>query len=262
MRCRMAWRAVIPISSFLHHPSTGVLNRAGARMPRLFCRGAAMPMMRFAIALGLFWVVSVSPAYAEDAAGCTVTDVNMVTPDQGTVTIGCSGLNEAFGRQFAEILTRILKNRLDPQMVIVKLDEVDRVPEEGVARTVDDNQRQVIIQSLFGKPAGQIAITAHPVVADSAEFATSIATPLLQVGWQIEGQQIRRAAPKSLEPVPGLAIVVRDKGAAPPQALQLKAALSAAHITAALVADPSLAPDATLLWVGRRPAFTSTEPAK
>src|SRR5713101_539853 len=235
MRCRMAWRAVIPISSFLHHPSTGILNRAGARMPRLFCRGAAMSMMRSAIAVSLFWVVSAGPAYAEDAAaGCTVTDVNMVTPDQGTVAIGCSGLSEAFGRQFADILTRILKNRLDPQMVIVKLDEVDRVPEEGVARTVDDN----------------------------AEFATSIATPLLQVGWQIEGQQIRRAAPKSLEPVPGLAIVVRDKGAAPPQALQLKAALNAAHITAPLVADPSLAPDATLLWVGRRPAFTSTEPAK
>jgi len=232
-------------------------------MPRLFCDGAVMLMMRFVIALGLFWVVSASPARAEDAAaGCTVTDVNMVTPDQGTVAIGCSGLSEAFGRQFADILTRILKNRLDPQMVIAKLDEVDRVPEEGVARTVDDNQRQLIIQSLFGKPAGQIAITAHPVVVDSAEFATAIGTPLLQVGWQIEGQQIRRAAPKSLEPVPGLAIVVRDKGAAPPQALLLKAALSAAHITAALVADPSVAPEATLLWVGRRPVFTSAEPAK
>jgi len=122
--------------------------------------------------------------------------------------------------------------------------------------------RQQIIKSLFGKPAGQIAITAHPVVTDSAEFATAIAAPLLQVGWQIEGQQIRRAAPKSLEPVPGLAIVVRDKGAAPPQALLLKAALNAAHITAPLVADPSAAPEATLLWVGRRPAFTSAEPAK
>ncbi len=203
-------------------------------MPRLFCRGAVMLTMRSAVVLGLFWVVSASPAYAEDA-GCTVTDVNMATPDQGTVAISCSGLSEAFGRQFAEILTRILKNRLDPQMVIAKLDEVDRVPEEGAA---------------------------HPVVADSAEFATAIAAPLLQVGWQIEGQQIRRAAPKSLEPVPGLAIVVRDKGAAPPQALLLKAALSAAHITAPLVADPSTAPEATLLWVGRRPAFTSAEPAK
>jgi hypothetical protein len=233
-------------------------------MPRLFWCGATMSMMRSAIALGLFWVVSASPAWAQGAApaGCSVAEVNMLTPDQGVVTISCSGLNEAFGRQFAEILTRILKDRLDPQLVMAKLDDVDRVPEEGVARTVDDNQRQVIIQSLFGKPAGQIAITAHPSVADSAEFAAAIATSLLQVGWQIDGQQIRRAAPKSLEAVPGLAIVVRDKSAAPQHALQLRAALTAAHITAPLVADPSLAPEATLVWIGRRPAFTSTDPAK
>lgn len=222
-----------------------------------------MLMMRSAIALGLFWVVSVSPARAEDAAaGCTVTGANMVTPDQGDVTIGCTGLSEAFGKQFADILTRILKDRLDPQAILAKLDEVDRVPEAGVARTVDDNQRQLIIQSLHGKPPGLIAITAHPIVEDSAEFAKAIATSLLQVGWRIEGQQIRRAAPQALEPVPGLAVVVRDKGAAPQQALQLKAALSAAHIAATLVADPSLASEATLLWVGRRPAFASSEPAK
>jgi len=234
-------------------------------MPRLFCHGAAMLVMRSAIALGLFCVVSASPARADDAplpVGCTVTAVNMVSPDQGAVTIDCSGLSEAFGRQFADILTRILKDRLDPQVVMTKLDEVDRVPEEGVARTVSDDQRQLIIQSLHGKPPGQIAITAHPIVEDSAEFAKAIATPLLQVGWRIEGQQIRRAAPQSLEPVPGLAIVVHDKGTPPQQALQLKAALSAAHIAATLATDPTLAPDATLLWVGRRPNFTSNEPAK
>jgi hypothetical protein len=185
-----------------------------------------------------------------------------VSPDQGEVTIGCSGLSEAFGKQFADILTRILQNRLDPQMVLAKLDEVDRVPLEGVARIVDDNQRQLIIQNLHGKPAGQIAITAHPLVEDSAEFAKAIATSLLQVGWQIEGQQIRRAAPKSLDSVPGIAVVVHDRGAPPPPALQLRAALNAAHITAALVADPALPPEATMLWVGRRPAFGSTGPAK
>src|ERR1700687_1896082 len=194
MRCRMAWRVVIPISSFPHNPPTEILNRAGARMPRLFCHGAAMLMMRSAIALGLFWVVSASPARAEGApaAGCTVTAANTVSPEQGGATIDCAGLSEAFAKPFADILSRILKERLDPQMVMVKLDEVDRVPEEGVARTVDDNQRQLIIQSLFGKPAGQIAITAHPIVEDSAEFAKAIATPLLQVGWRVGGQAIRR----------------------------------------------------------------------
>ena len=232
-------------------------------MPRLFYDGAAMLMMRSLIALGLCWAVSAGTARAQDAlpVGCSVTAVNMVTQDQGTVTIDCSGLSEAFGRDFAAIMTRILKDRLDPQIVMLKLDEVDRVPEEGVARTVDEDQRQKIIQSLFGKPPGQVAIIAHPKVDDSAEFAKAIATSLLQVGWQIEGQQIRRAAPQSLEPVLGLALVVHDKGAVPQQAVLLKAALNAAHITAALVADPALAPDATLVWVGRRPVFMP-EPAK
>jgi hypothetical protein len=255
----MVWRAVILISSFPRNAPTGILNRAGARMPLLFCDGAAMLTMRAAVVLGVFWIVSASPARADDAL-CAVTGVNMVTPDQGTVSIDCSGVSEAFGRQFADLLTRILKDRLDPQTVMAKLDEVDRVPEEGVARTVSDDQRQLIIQSLHGKPPGQIAITAHPVVDDSAEFAKAIATPLLQVGWQIVGQQIRRAAPQSLEAVPGLAVVVHDQAAPPQQALQLRAALRAAHIAAALIADPAVAPDATLLWVGQRPSFTPTEP--
>ncbi len=183
-------------------------------MPRLFYDGAAMLMMRSAIVFGLFWVVSAGTASAQDAlpVGCSVTAVNMVTQDQGTVTIDCSGLSEAFGKDFADILTRILQDRLDPQMVMAKLDEVDQIPDAGGARTVDENQRQLIIQSLFGKPPGQIAITAHPKVDDSAEFAKAIATSLLQAGWQIEGQQIRRAAPPSLDHVPGLAIVVHDKG--------------------------------------------------
>src|SRR5439155_27197288 len=119
MRCRMAWRGVIPISSFQHRPPTKLLNRAGDRMPRLLCHGAAMLMMRSAIALGLFWVLLASPARAADAlGGCTVTAVNTVSPEQGGVTIDCAGLSEAFSRPFADILTRIMKDRLDPQTVM------------------------------------------------------------------------------------------------------------------------------------------------
>ncbi len=216
-------------------------------------------MKRLAIALGLALVATAQAARADDAPppGCAVASA-----DPGAVTIGCAGLTEALGKQLAEVLTRILQNRLDPQMVIAKLDEVDRVAAEGVARTVDENQRYLIIQNLLGKPAAQIAITAHPAVEDGAEFAQALATPLLMVGWQIEGNEIRRVALKSLEPVHGLALVVHDRGAAPPKALQLKAALAAAHITAPLVSDRALMPDAALLWVGRRPEFTQPEAAK
>lgn len=233
-------------------------------MPRLFCHGASVQTLRAVIALSLCVVLPAVTAQAQTGpnAACTVTNANIVSQDLGDVTITCTALSEAFGRQLAEILTRVLQDRLDPQMVLGKLDDIDQVPQEGIARTVSEAQRQLMIQSLSGKPTGQIAITAHPEVADSAEFAKGIATSLLQAGWEIAGQQIRRAAPPSLDPVPGLAVVVRDKNAPPRPALQVKAALNAAHITAPLVADPTLDSGTVLVWVGRRPSFASATPAK
>jgi hypothetical protein len=226
-------------------------------------------MQRFAVSLCLVLAMSASGARADEAPpqpGCAVGSTNILPMQQqdqsnarGDVTINCSLLTEAFGNQLTDILNRILHDRLDPQMVLVKLDEVDRVPEEGVARAIDESQRHLIIESLNGKRPAEIAITAHPVVDDSAEFAKQIATPLLMVGWRIEGNEIRRVAIKSLEPVTGVALVVRDKAAAPQKALELKAALNAAHVSARLVSDAVMAPDATLLWIGRRPVFMAPE---
>jgi hypothetical protein len=81
-------------------------------------------------------------------------------------------------------------------------------------------------------------------------------------GWQIEGHQIRRAAPKTLDPVSGLAVVVRDRDAPPQKAVRLRAALTAAHVNAPLVSDPSLAAEATVLWIGKRPTFMQADAAK
>ena len=78
---------------------------------------------------------------------------------------------------------------------------------------------------------------------------------LFSVGWQIENNQIRRRAPRELDPVAGVAIVVRDRNAPPPRAQRLKAALDAANVGAVLVSDLALSPEAILLWVGRRPEF-------
>src|SRR5262249_55744261 len=132
---------------------------------------------------------------------------------------------------------------------------IDAVPDEGIARSVSDAQRHAIIEALHGKDSGQVAIVAHPIVEDSAEFAKGIATPLTMVGWQIEGNQIRRAAPKALENIAGVGIVVRNLASPPPAALQLKKALAAAGIAAQLVADASAPEGGAMIWVGRRPVF-------
>src|SRR5579862_8352380 len=99
MRFRMVWRADIPISLFPHYPPTAIVNRAGARMPRLSSLGAAMLMTRAAVALCLFLVVPAATAHAQTTAGCTVTNVNIVAQDLGDVTITCTALSEEFGKQ-------------------------------------------------------------------------------------------------------------------------------------------------------------------
>ena len=202
-------------------------------------------------------LLALSPgARAEDPLGCALTSAPLMAQPDGSILIGCTGgVTEPFGDQLALVLTKILQNRMDPQAVLAKLDDIDSVPDEGVARTVNDAQRHAIIEALHGKENGQVAIVAHPLVEDSAEFAKGIATPLTMVGWQIEGNQIRRAAPKALENITGVAIIVRNIAAAPPKALQLKKALAAGSIGAQLVADASVPEGGAMIWIGRRPVF-------
>jgi hypothetical protein len=190
--------------------------------------------------------------------------VNVLGQNQSDATITCTGIGDAAGKQFTDLLNKVLQDRIDPQKVLERLDEVERIPEEGVVRTVSDDQRQRILQSLYGKPTAEVAISAHPLVEDSAEFAQALAMPLVMAGWQIEGNQIRRRAPKPLEPIQGLALIVKDRGKPPQKALQLRAALAAAQIGTSLVTDPGLglAPDAVLLWIGRRAELPPAEPPK
>lgn len=220
-------------------------------------------MKRFAVALGFLVVITAPAARAQTPPPCTfVPATSLLGQNQIDVTISCTGLGEAMGKQFADMLNKIVQDRLDPRSVIAKLDEVERIPEQGVARTVSDDQRQTIVQSLLGKPVAEVAISAHPLEDDSGDFAQALAMPLVMVGWHIEGDQIRRRAPKQLDPVPGLALVVRDRNAPPQKALQLRAALAAAQIGSALVSDPAQPPDAVLLWIGRRPELPPVEPPK
>src|SRR5262250_2166573 len=135
-------------------------------------------MERLAVALLFAPVVLVSTpaARAEDPIGCALTSAPLMAQPEGSVLIGCTGgVTEAFGDQLVLVLNKILQNRMDPQAVLAKLDGIDGIPDEGVARTVSDAQRHAIIEALHGKDSGQVAIVAHPIVEDSAEFAKGIA---------------------------------------------------------------------------------------
>jgi len=207
-------------------------------------------------------LVLASAARAQDAPvsrQCGLASTLIVAQDQGTVTINCSGVTAEYGEQLAALMTQILQDRLDPQAVLGKLDEIESAPAAGRARKLDDAQRQAIIQSLVGKPPQQIAIIAHSGVPDSADYGKDIAAPLTMVGWRIEGNQIKRAVPEQFDEVRGVALLVRSKDPVPEKATLLRTALTSARITAPILVDPSLPNGAVVLWIGPPPAFMSAE---
>lgn len=198
-------------------------------------------------------------ARADDAPqgqGCGVVTSTLISQDQGQVMINCVGVTEEFGSQLAGVLTYVLQHRLDPQIVIAKLDEVEGAPAAGTPRTLSTDQAQTLVQGLVGKPSGTIAIVANPDGKDAGDYALAIATKLQIAGWQIEGSQIRRSAPQNLADIPGIALVVHDEKSPPEAALQLKQAMAAAKIFLPIISDPSLGKDAELLWIGKRPDFS------
>jgi hypothetical protein len=235
----------------------GFVKPAGASVRRFSFRDGEA-MRRHILALALILMPAVA-AWADDApaqveSGCGVS------ADQGNVTIACSGVGEAFGNQFTDILNEILARRLDPQQVMAVLAELDPVPNEDARRDLDGAHRQLLVQALVGKPPEQIAIGADPKSADAGDYGKAIATAILMVGWQVEGNQISRKEIPALNGVSGVVLAVRDEANPPAKALALRAALKAAHVDAALRSDPSLGGDATLLWIGKRPTFNPLEP--
>jgi hypothetical protein len=214
-------------------------------------------MKRLLPALLCTLVVLPGIARADDAPppaeqGCGVVSGMLISQGQGQVMINCVGITEEAGAQLAGLLTYVLQRRLDPEIAMAKLSEIEGGPEEGVARTLTIDQGQALVTSLMGKPAETVAIVANPKESDSADYAKAIATQLQMVGWQIDGNLISRVPPKGFEELPGLVMIVHDEKAPPAKAKELKAAFAGAKMFMAIVADPKLAPDRAVLWIGKR----------
>lgn len=203
--------------------------------------------------LAFFLLLPVS-AWADDAPqgpGCGLVTSALISQDQGQVMINCVGVSEEMGDQLAGVLTFVLQHRLDPQIAVAKLNEIEGAPADGAPRTLSADQAQTLVQGLVGKPSATIAVIASPDSKDAGDYALAIATKLQIAGWQIEGRQVRRTAPQDLADIPGLALVVHDEKAPPEAALQLKQAMAAAKIYLPIISDPSLGKDAELLWIGK-----------
>jgi hypothetical protein len=201
-------------------------------------------------------------AWADDAPpqgghGCGLVSGALISQDQGQVMINCVGVSQEFGSQLAGILTYVLQHRLDPELVIAKLDEIEGAPIDDAPRALSADQGQILVQSLVGKPTGQIAIVANPAAKDGGDYALAIATKLQMAGWQIAGSQIRRIVPPGLADIHGLVLVVHDERSPPDMALRLKQAMGSAKIFLPIISDPAQAADAALLWVGKQPEFSA-----
>lgn len=219
-------------------------------------------MKSFLVALFAAAVVLPAAAFADGDAqqekGCGVATGAFVAQGDGQVTINCFGVTPEFGAQLAGVLTEVLQRRLDPELVVAKLSEIEGLPPDGTPRSLTADQGQTLVQSLVaGKPAA-ISISADPEGAEPGGYALAIATRLGMAGWRIEGDQIRRAVPPGLAEIRGLVLAVRDDKAPPDKATRLKQAMAAAKIFVPIVAKPDLGADAALLWVGKRPTLGAT----
>jgi len=201
-------------------------------------------------------------AWADDPApapeqGCGLVSGALISQGDGQVMINCVGVTEELGGQLAGILTYVLQHRLDPEIVVAKLDEVEGAPAGNEPRNLTADQGQALVKSLVaGKPAA-LSIDADPDGAEAGDYALAIATRLGMAGWQIEGNQIRRKVPPGLDDIRGVVLVVRDEKAPPEKATQLKKAMASAKIYVPIISRPDIAADAALLWVGKRPTLNA-----
>jgi hypothetical protein len=214
--------------------------------------------MKLSLAV-LFGALAVLPvaAFADGGAspdkGCGAASSAFAAPADGQVMITCTGITPEFGDQLVAILTEVLQRRLDPEIVVAKLAEIEGLPPDGAPRTLTADQGQILVQSLVADKPAAIAISADPDGAEPAGYALAIAARLGMAGWRVEGDQIRRVVPPGLGDIHGLVLVVRDEKSPPDNAMRLKQAMAAAKILVPIVAKPDLGAEAALLWVGKRP---------
>ena len=154
--------------------------------------------------------------------GCGLASGALVSQGQGEVTINCVGVTEEFGGQLAGILTYVLQRRLDPEIVIAKLDEIKGVPRRQYAAQSDRDQGQAIVQSLSGGKPATITVVADPDGTGCRQLCAGDRDAARHGRLADRRQPDQPHRPAGLEDIRGLVLVVHDEKAPPAKAVELK----------------------------------------
>jgi hypothetical protein len=108
-------------------------------------------------------VVGAAPCLAQTANTTSGSCSPIVTGNDGTVTIECKGMSDQLQGQLVDILNRILKNQIDPQLVMSKLDEISKGVGSLKERSVDAERGVISIYDFNGAKregvAGRMSLT-------------------------------------------------------------------------------------------------------
>src|SRR5580692_5565500 len=113
-----------------------------------------------------------APAAAPQQQGCGLVANALISQGDGHTMLDCVGVDAEYAKQLAGILTYVLQRRLDPEIVIAKLDEIEGAPANDGPRNLSADQGQALVQSLMaaGKPA-IISVSADSDGSEAGDYA-------------------------------------------------------------------------------------------
>jgi hypothetical protein len=184
---------------------------------------------------------------ARSAQAQTIT-VKQDTPGPCSVSVSgnhnrvftCQGFDEKKASQILAIVNRIAANQLDPDVVMRKLDEIQKslgdIQEANSPCRLMPEQRQKILAFLENQAKGVLVISANITASDSRAYADQIAEVFRTAGWSVRVDNAIITGPN----IQGLWITVKDGRAPPISAGILHYALAAGGITTRGEYDPSI----------------------
>ena len=143
---------------------------------------------------GTVWAQQKSQGVSQNTSGVC----NPATVAGGNVTITCQGLNPALIKELHMVLNKIVANQLDPNAVIMKLDEllaethdikvgVEEIRKKQEGRRLSEKQKEFLVprlRNVASKSRIKMMITNN--TTESMRFAEDFQAVFQAAGWSVE----------------------------------------------------------------------------